>query len=104
MKRSTVFYGTAAVCLIIYLIMTWLGFHQECGWLLLLFFLFLGFGFRQHPLLKGLFFTLVIMSVVSLAMYYPQYFKTVGNFQLSALIIPLLQLIMFGTGTELSLK
>ena len=37
-----------------------------------------------------------------MAMYYPQYFKTVGDFKLSELIIPLLQIIMFGMGTELS--
>jgi BASS family bile acid:Na+ symporter len=37
-------------------------------------------------------------------MYYPEYFKTVGDFKLSALIVPLLQIIMFGMGTELSLK
>ena len=44
------------------------------------------------------------MGVVSVAMYYPQYFKTIGDFKLSALIVPLLQIIMFGMGTELSLK
>ena len=54
--------------------------------------------------MKGLSFTLVIIAVVSLAMCFPQYFKTIGDFKLSALIIPLLQLIMFGMGTELSLK
>jgi BASS family bile acid:Na+ symporter len=37
-------------------------------------------------------------------MYYPQYFKTVGNFNLSLIIVPMLQLIMFGMGTELSLQ
>ena len=46
----------------------------------------------------------MILAVVSIAMYHPQYFKTVGDFKLSALIIPLLQIIMFGMGTELSLK
>ena len=46
----------------------------------------------------------MILAVVSLAMYHPQYFKTIGDFKLSALIIPLLQIIMFGMGTELSLK
>src|SRR5256885_14970920 len=57
-----------------------------------------------HFFMKGLSFTLVIVAVVSLAMCYPQYFKTIGDFKLSALIIPLLQVIMFGMGTELSLK
>jgi BASS family bile acid:Na+ symporter len=37
-------------------------------------------------------------------MYHPQHFKTIGSFKLSSLIIPLLQIIMFGMGTELSLK
>jgi bile acid:Na+ symporter, BASS family len=46
----------------------------------------------------------VIIGVVSFAMYHPEYFKTIGSFKLSALIIPLLQVIMFGMGTELSLK
>lgn len=54
--------------------------------------------------MKGHSFTLVIIAVVSLAMCFPQYFKTIGDFKLSALIIPLLQVIMFGMGTELSLK
>ncbi|OQP44498.1 bile acid:sodium symporter [Niastella yeongjuensis] len=104
MKRPAILYGLSAVFLIVYLIMTLLHQGRWCGWLLLWFFIFLAMAFRYHPLLKGLSFTLVIMAVVSLAMYYPQYFKTIGDFKLSTLIIPLLQLIMFGMGTELSLK
>ncbi|HXL57876.1 MAG TPA: hypothetical protein VN958_16555, partial [Chitinophagaceae bacterium] len=46
----------------------------------------------------------MILAAVSLAMYHPQYFISIGNFKLSALIVPLLQIIMFGMGTELSLK
>ena len=38
-------------------------------------------------------------------MYYPQYFKTVGGREASFFIpYSLLQMIMFGMGTELSLK
>jgi BASS family bile acid:Na+ symporter len=47
---------------------------------------------------------MMIFAVVSVAMYHPAYFKTIADFKLSALIIPLLQIIMFGMGTELSLK
>jgi BASS family bile acid:Na+ symporter len=104
MKRSSVYYLISAVVLIIYIILALLQQHDWGGWLLLLFFLSLALAFRQQPLLKGLSFTLMVMAVVSLAMYYPQYFKTIGSFKLPALIIPLLQLIMFGMGTELSLK
>jgi BASS family bile acid:Na+ symporter len=104
MKRSSVFYLLSAAFLILYILLLLLQQYTWGGWLLLLFFLSLALAFRQHRLLKGLSFTLMVMAVVSLAMYYPQYFRSIGDFKLSRLIIPLLQLIMFGMGTELSLK
>ena len=103
-KTSFIFYGIAAICLVIYLSLLMQGDHRWGGWLLLAFFISLAVAFRSNQFLKGLSYTLVIMAVVSLAMYHPQYFKTVGDFKLSKLIIPLLQVIMFGMGTELSLK
>lgn len=103
-KRSIVYYIIAAVCLIAYVILLIGGQHQWGGWILLLFFGSVALAFRSNRFLKGLSFTLMVMAVVSLAMYYPQHFKTVGDFKLSGLIIPLLQIIMFGMGTELSLK
>jgi len=39
-------------------------------------------------------FTVIIFAAVSMAMYYPKYFSSIGDFKLSALIIPLLQIIM----------
>ncbi|AXY75386.1 bile acid:sodium symporter family protein [Paraflavitalea soli] len=104
MNRSTVYYLISALVLIIYIILSLQQQHQWGGWLLLLFFFSLALAFRQHRLLKGLSYTLMVMAVVSLAMYYPQHFKTYRGFKLSDLIIPLLQIIMFGMGTELSLK
>lgn len=104
MKRSTIFYLAAAVMLIVYAVLALQQQHAWGGWILLLFFFSLAMAFREHRLLKGLSYTLMIMAVVSLAMYYPQHFKTYGDFKLSELIIPLLQIIMFGMGTELSLK
>jgi len=73
------------------------------GWLLMLFFLSLALVFQKAEKLKGFSFPLIIFAVVSLAMYYPQYFVSVDGFKLSKLIIPLLQIIMFGMGSELSL-
>jgi BASS family bile acid:Na+ symporter len=70
----------------------------------MLFFFALAVAFRGKQLLKGLSYTVMIIGVVSFAMYYPQYFVTIGTFKLSVLIIPLLQIIMFGMGTELSIK
>lgn len=74
------------------------------GWLLMLFFACLALGFRGFKSLKGLSFTVSIFAAVSLALYYPQYFTTWNGFKLSLLITPLIQLIMFGMGTSMSLK
>ena len=98
------FYLMAAVFLLAFAAASWSAFHHWAGWLLLLFFLCLAIAFRGSKLLRGLSFTVVIFGAVGLAMYYPQYFKTAGGVKLSALIVPLLQVIMFGMGTELSLK
>jgi len=103
-KTSLIFYSLAAVCLVIYLFLFMQDDHRWGGWLLLTLFISLAVAFRGNQFLKGLSYTLVILAVVSLAMYHPQYFKTAGDFKLSKLIIPLLQIIMFGMGTELSLK
>jgi BASS family bile acid:Na+ symporter len=107
MKRKSVyniFYITAAILLIVWIIVTIQQLHDWGGWLLMLFFFCLAVAFRGNQFLKGLSYTVMIIGVVSFAMYHPQYFKTIGTFKLSALIIPLLQIIMFGMGTELSLK
>lgn len=45
----------------------------------------------------------IICAVVS-ALTFPQYFIQVGDFNLKKLIVPLLQIIMFGMGTAMSLK
>src|SRR3954454_4241537 len=98
------FYLASAVLLISWLLVTIKQLHNWGGWLLMLFFFALAIGFRGNKFLKGLSYTVMIIGVVSFAMYHPEYFKTIGSFKLSALIIPLLQIIMFGMGTELSLK
>ena len=74
------------------------------GWWLMSFFLILALAFRRSAVLRGFSFTILIFAVVSLALYYPEYFIQVGGYKLSRLILPLLQLIMFGMGTELSIK
>jgi bile acid:Na+ symporter, BASS family len=107
MKRKFVhnlFYLLSAIFFVAWLFVTVKQLHDLAGWLLMLFFFSVAIAFRANQFLKGLSFTVIIIGVVSFAMYHPQYFKTIGDFKLSALIIPLLQIIMFGMGTELSLK
>ena len=103
-KSAAFFYSVAAISLLIYFILLFNNNHSWGGWLLALFFFSLAIGFRSNQVLKGFTFTVIILAVVSLAMYYPYYFQTIGNLKTPALIIPAMQVIMFGMGTELSLK
>lgn len=98
------FYTAAAVFLIAWIFTAIKELHHWSGWLLMLFFLSVAIAFRGHKFLKGFSYTVLIFSAVSLSMYYPHYFQRVGDFNLTAIIVPLLQLIMFGMGTELSLQ
>jgi len=103
-RYFNVFYGLAFLFLVLYIITAVMQQHDWGGWLLMLFFLNLSIAFRGSKTLKGFSYTVTILAAVSLAMYYPQYFKSIGDFKLSVLILPLLQIIMFGMGTELSFK
>lgn len=72
-------------------------------------FLILGFvlqalAVRWFPLFKGFAYSLWIFASVTVSMFYPQYFLSVGNFEFSLLIVPLLQIIMFGMGSQMSLN
>ena len=71
---------------------------------LTVFFICLALGVRGWEHLKGFSFTIWIFAAVSVSMFYPEYFKTIGTFELKKLIVPLLQIIMFGMGTAMSLK
>ena len=98
------FYIIALLFLIAYLYIIFQQENNRAGWILALFFVSLAIAFRGRKLLQGFSYTVLILAAVSLAMYYPQYFITIGNIKFSALLIPLLQIIMFGMGTELSLR
>ena len=99
-----VFYIAAFLFAVLFVFVTGNQNHNAAGWSLALFFAALAIAFRGNKFLKGLSYTVMILAVVSIAMYHPQYFINIGDFKLSSLIIPLLQIIMFGMGTELSLK
>jgi len=69
----------------------------------------LAFGFMGHPSLRSFAFTVWVFAFVAAAMFYPQAFGTWFEgtwfkFDLKVLIVPLIQIIMFGMGTTLSLK
>jgi BASS family bile acid:Na+ symporter len=74
------------------------------GPLLTGFFALAAFGVRGNAKLRGISFSLLILAAVSLAMNYPAPFVSWGDLRLSTLIVPLLQVIMFGMGTQISAK
>lgn len=53
---------------------------------------------------SNLIYTALIISAVALALAFPGLFTKIGDFPLKKLIIPLLQIIMLGMGTTMSIK
>ena len=68
------------------------------------FFTSLALAFRGNDKLKGFSYTVLIFAAVSISMFYPALLTKVGSFELKGLIVPLLQIIMFGMGTAMSVK
>ncbi len=71
---------------------------------LILCFLSLAGGFRGYSFLKGFSFAMLVLAAVTTGMVYPSYFIKAGDFEFKSLIVPLLQIIMFGMGTAMSIK
>ena len=73
------------------------------GSLLIVGMIALALGVRGFQAMKGFSYTFWIFTAVTASMFYPQYFVSIGDFQLKTLIVPLLQIIMFGMGSQMSL-
>ncbi|WP_208419878.1 bile acid:sodium symporter family protein [Paraflavitalea devenefica] len=94
----------AAVLLIAAVVLLTKGAVDYGGPLLIAFFIMLSVAFRGFALLKGFAYTAIIFAAVTMALFYPTYFATWYGFKLTTLITPLIQLIMFGMGTEMGVK
>jgi BASS family bile acid:Na+ symporter len=79
------------------------GMHNLPGILLVIGFVTMAFCVRGYGFLKGFSYTVWIFAAVSMSMLYPSLFIQVNGFELKKLIVPLLQLIMFGMGSQMSL-
>jgi bile acid:Na+ symporter, BASS family len=75
----------------------------HAGPFIIAFWIILAIVFQRRPQTRGFVYTTMIFAAVTTAMYYPQYFLTIGDFDLSKLITPLIQIIMFGMGTAMSI-
>ncbi|MEB2782087.1 bile acid:sodium symporter family protein [Algoriphagus sp. C2-6-M1] len=71
----------------------WIGFFFICA-----------IAFLGSTTLKGYAYSMMIFGSVAIALYFPQYFIEYDGFKFSALIVPLIQVIMFGMGTSMSIK
>src|SRR3546814_4509422 len=96
--------GAADLLLLIALIMVFTGNISQAGPVLIASTAFLAIGFRGYENLKGFSYTVTIFAAVIMALYYPFLFIQVGDFKLTGLITPLIQVIMFGMGTSMSAK
>lgn len=61
-------------------------------------------SFQGFVKLRGFSYTFWILTAVTFALYYPALFTGVGDFSFKQLIVPLLQLIMFGVGTTMGIR
>lgn len=96
--------GFAIILLIISFIMVLTGCAAKSGPLLIVFFILIAIGVKGFTAFKGFSYTLWIFTAVTAAMFYPHYFTSAGDFQFKTLIVPLLQIIMFGMGSQMSLN
>jgi BASS family bile acid:Na+ symporter len=75
--------------------------YAFAGPLLVAAFALAALGVRGSEKLRGISFSLLIFAGVTLALCYPAPLVSWGTFKLSTLIVPLLQLIMFGMGAAM---
>lgn len=87
-----------AVSLVLFVI----GMPGLAGPVLVVAFALASFGVRGNERWRGIAFSLLIFAAVAFAMCFPAPLVSWGSFNLSGLITPLLQLIMFGMGTTMS--
>lgn len=93
---------TALLALILSLVFIFTGRIEKSGPSFIIFLILLATGVRGYQSLKGLSYTVLIFTAVTASLFYPQFFTSVGSFQLKTLIVPLLQIIMFGMGSQMS--
>lgn len=96
--------GLAGLLLLLFLVTLLSQNLQFTGPLLVAFFVILAFGVRGNAISKGFSYTIMIFAAVTISMFYPGLFLKWGNFELKATIVPLLQIIMFGMGSQMSFR
>jgi bile acid:Na+ symporter, BASS family len=96
--------GAAAIALIAGVVMAFSGNGANAGPAFIAFFVLMAVGVKVNSTLGRFSYTLLIFASTVAALYYPAFFTTWGDFKLSVLLIPLIQVIMFGMGTSMGVK
>lgn len=107
MNKKTIYkiiLGGSLLFLLLAIIQMAKGGMEGSGPFLIGFFLCLTVGVRGIEALRSFSYTLAIFTAVTASLFYPAYFTSIGDFRLSLLIVPLLQIIMFGMGSQMSLS
>jgi len=107
MKKFTFYHFTlllAFASLLAALILLLTNNTSLVGPLCIAFFVALAISFRGFAALKGFAYTVTIFAAVTTALFYPEHFVAWNGYRLALLITPLIQLIMFGMGTSMSIK
>lgn len=94
----------ALICLLVAAVMVLSGRLVQAGPLFIFFFVTLAITFSGNKNLKAFTYPTIIFAAVTVALYYPNNFIEYNGFKFTSLITPLLQLIMFGMGTSMSIK
>lgn len=98
------FFGLTLAALATALVSVALGYLSLVGPAVVVLFTALAVTFMAHEALRGVAFTVWVLAFVAASMFYPAAFGMWFGRDLKILIVPLIQVIMFGMGTTLSVK
>jgi BASS family bile acid:Na+ symporter len=96
--------GVALLLMVIAIVLMAIGKTPSAGLFLIASFITLSYAVKGFQAVKGLSFTMWMFTAVCAALFYPQFFVSIGDFKTQSLITPLLQVIMFGMGSQMSLN
>lgn len=102
LRRVSAALSVALVAVLVYVLLE--GRREQAPPLLVAWLSSLALFFSSHGLLKRFAFTVWVLAFVAGSLFYPGAFDHWFGFDLGHLIVPLIQIIMFGMGTTLSLK
>ncbi|MRT94328.1 bile acid:sodium symporter family protein [Ancylomarina sp. 16SWW S1-10-2] len=107
MKKINIYSISLSIAFLLFIsniILISTGHIEQAGIPLVALFCFLALGFKGYKALNSYVYTALLFVGIVLAFYYPNYFITIKGYELTNLIVPLIQIIMFGMGIAMSLK